>query len=208
MERLGSGSGATRESEERVGTSQSEQTKVQGSGYVGRWSSKIKMNTEERGREVQKRNSGSRLGGKHGERHRRAGRADSTPGPCLQESNEPRPSLVPSPSSHQYQGYGPQQHTEHRAEHHQLQRERSHPPWPSCRRRRPIQHLHTCGSRSQSPASLRQRGCAGPAPAAHSALARRSEEHVVFVCWVFSTKVRLPELASKNTGCPLNLNFR
>lgn len=121
----------------------------------------MKINKEERGCEIQKRNSGINGGDKHGGRHRRAGSAERMPEPCLRKSNEPRPAGVPNPSSHQYQGCGRQRHAEHRAEHHQLERQRRHPPSPGGSRpiRRALTHAEA--GRTAPPPARREAAAPG-----------------------------------------------
>lgn len=141
------------------------------------------------GSKLQERNSGAKGWGQYGEKghvQEPAARKIARHGPCLQDSSEPRPAAVPNPSSHQYEGCGRQRHAEHRAEHHQLQRERNHSPCHGC----PAAALsstntHAEAGRAPTPPALppaeRPRP-APPAPAAHSALARPGEEHAVLVC--------------------------
>lgn len=167
------------------------------------------------GSKLQERNSGAKGWGQYGEKghvQEPAARKIARQGPCLQDSSEPRPAAVPDPSSHQYEDCGRQRRAEHRAEHHQLQWERNHSPCPG-RPCRPIQHLHTRGNRPRTHASCPAAG--GEAPPRRrpppTATSRGQEKNTHFLCAgrlvrgeVHCREVGLPELASKNTRCPLN----
>lgn len=141
------------------------------------------------GSKLQERNSGAKGWGQYDEKghvQEPAARKIARQGPCLQDSSEPRPAAVPNPSSHQDEGCGRQRRAEHRAEHHQLQRERNHSPYPG-RPAAALSSTYTHAEAGRAPTAPAQQPAETPrpaprAPAAHSALARPGEEHAVLGC--------------------------